>query len=72
VIRCKPITPDYAARTGTLSFAPDTALTRTIIVPLNGDTAFEENETFFVLLSGATNASIGKARGTITNDDTSG
>ncbi len=69
------LTPaDYAAKTGTLSFAPGTALTRTILVPINGDTTVEGNETFFVLLSGATNASVSKARGigTITNDDGSG
>jgi chitinase len=67
-------TSDYVAKSGTLSFAPGTALTRTISITINGDTLFEGNETLFVLLSGAVNASIGTARGTgtITNDDSSG
>jgi hypothetical protein len=66
-------TSDYVAKSGTLSFAPGTALTRTISITINGDTLFEGNETLFVLLSGAVNASIGTARGTgtITNDDSS-
>ncbi|HEY0072493.1 MAG TPA: Calx-beta domain-containing protein, partial [Abditibacteriaceae bacterium] len=67
-------TSDYAARSGSLSFAPGAALTRTISVPINGDVLAEDNETFFVLLSGAVNASVGTARGTgtINNDDVSG
>ena len=67
-------TSDYVAKSGSLSFAPGSALARTISVTINGDTAVEGNETLFVLLSGAVNASVSKARGigTITNDDTSG
>jgi hypothetical protein len=67
-------TSDYVAKSGTLSFTPGTALTRTISITINGDTLFEGNETLFVLLSGAVNASIGTARGTgtIINDDSSG
>jgi hypothetical protein len=67
-------TSDYVAQSGTLSFAPGSALTRTINIAINGDTVLENDETLAVLLSSAANASIGKARGvgTITNDDTSG
>ncbi len=67
-------TSDYTAKSGTLTFAVGSALTRTISVPITGDTTAEGDETFFVLLSGATNSSISKARGvgTITNDDGSG
>lgn len=67
-------TSDYVAKSGTLSFAPGSPLTRTISIVINGDTLFEGNETLFVLLSGPVNASIGTARGTgtITNDDNSG
>jgi uncharacterized repeat protein (TIGR01451 family) len=65
---------DYVAKSGTLTFAPGGALTQTVNIVLNGDAVVEGNETLLVLLSGATNASISKARGvgTITNDDTSG
>ena len=67
-------TSDYVAKSGSLSFAPGSALTRTISITINGDTAVEEDETFFVFLSGQTNASVSKARGigTLTNDDISG
>jgi uncharacterized delta-60 repeat protein len=65
---------DYSAQNGTLTFVPGGALSKTISIVINGDSLVEGNETFFVLLSGATNASVSKARGvgTITNDDTSG
>lgn len=67
-------TSDYTAKSGALSFTPGLALTRTVSIPINGDTLVEGNETLFVFLSGAVNATIGKARGigTITNDDSSG
>src|SRR3990172_4460126 len=62
---------DYTAiPTTTLSFAPgETA--RTITVTVNGDTSIETNETFFVNLANASNATIadGQGEGTITNDD---
>src|SRR6202140_627573 len=61
---------DYQANSGTLTFAPaDT--TQTITVLANGDTTFEQDETFTVHLSNATNATIAVAdgTGTITNDD---
>jgi uncharacterized delta-60 repeat protein len=67
-------TSDYIAKSGALSFVPGTALTRTISIPINGDTLVEGDETLYVILSGAINATIGKGRGmgTINNDDASG
>jgi CSLREA domain-containing protein len=61
---------DYGARFGTLTFAPSETL-QTITVTVNGDTMAEANETLRVLLSNATNATIGDAEGvgTIGNDD---
>ncbi|HEY0074691.1 MAG TPA: Calx-beta domain-containing protein [Abditibacteriaceae bacterium] len=66
-------TSDYAAKSGTLSFAPGSALTRTISITINGDTQIEGNETLYILLSSAANASIGRGRGVgvIINDDAS-
>src|SRR5207249_1570109 len=51
-------------------FAPGES-SKTIIVKVNGDTVNEADETFFVNLSNAANASITKAQGvgTIRNDD---
>ncbi len=67
-------TSDYTAKSGTLSFVPGSALSKSISITINGDTVAEGDESFFVFLSGALNASIGKARGVgiITNDDASG
>lgn len=64
---------DYVAQSGTLTFAAGGALTQKINIVINGDAVLENDETFVVLLSAATNASISKARGvgTITNDDSS-
>jgi hypothetical protein len=61
---------DYVATSGTLTFAPGD-MTKTIGVTVKGDTKFEPNETFYVNLSGATNATIAdnQGQGTITNDD---
>ncbi len=62
---------DFVAQSGTLSFAPGET-TKTVAVDVIGDTAFESNETFTVVLSGASsNATIqtASATGTITNDD---
>jgi hypothetical protein len=62
---------DYRATSGTLSFAPGQT-TATISVVIVGDTTRESNETFFVNLSGASNATIADAQaiGTILDDDT--
>ncbi len=61
---------DYPDFTGTVDFTPG-VVSRTIIVPLVQDQVFEPDETFFVNLSNATNASIGDSQGqaTILNDD---
>jgi hypothetical protein len=61
---------DYQSASGTLTFTPGET-TKTITVLVNGDTTFEQNETFFVDLSGASNASTldAQGQGTITNDD---
>jgi hypothetical protein len=61
---------DYATSNGTLTFAPnETTKTATINVCRDGDN--EPNETFFVNLSNAMQATIGNSPGigTITNDD---
>jgi chitinase len=62
---------DYAAKSGTLIFAPGVR-TRPISVIVNGDTTVEPDETFTVTLSGPANAVLGTATGTgtILNDDT--
>ncbi|SDD45828.1 Calx-beta domain-containing protein [Aquimonas voraii] len=61
---------DYVNTFGTLTFAPGTT-TQPLIVAVIGETVPEANETFFVNLSGATNATIADNQGvgTITNDD---
>jgi hypothetical protein len=66
-------TSDYVAQNGSISFAPGSPLTRTISIIINGDTLIEGNETLYVLLTGASNASVSRARGmgTIQNDDPS-
>lgn len=64
---------DYTASNGTLEFAPgETA--KTIAVEISGDAEVEEDETFFVNLTSATNATIddGEGLATILNDDDSG
>ncbi|HEV7763890.1 MAG TPA: Calx-beta domain-containing protein [Thermoanaerobaculia bacterium] len=63
---------DYTTTSGTLTFAPGT-LTQTISVQVAGDAVNETGETFTVLLSGATVATIatGTGTGTIQNDDAS-
>src|SRR6266404_3883600 len=45
---------DYLAASGTLSFGAGQA-SQTVSVTINGDTAFEPDETFFVNLANATN-----------------
>src|SRR5262249_38487383 len=61
---------DYQARSGTLSI-PTGKTTGTIAVPVTGDRLPEPDETFFVNLSGASNATIadGQAVGTIVDDE---
>jgi glucose/arabinose dehydrogenase len=61
---------DYAPVSGTLVFPPAT-VTRTVSVPILGDVLDEDDETFTLNLSGATNATIadGQGAGTITDDD---
>ncbi|WP_242027345.1 Ig-like domain-containing protein [Sphaerospermopsis sp. FACHB-1094] len=57
--------------TGTITFAPNEN-TKVITVNVNGDTAFEQDETFTVTLSSPSNGAIistASATGTITNDD---
>src|SRR5262249_34369740 len=62
---------DYAAGSGTLTFAPGETV-KTVTVQVNGDTTKEANETFSVdLADAAGNATIADrhALGTIVNDD---
>jgi hypothetical protein len=61
---------DYVANSGTLNFAANETI-KQFTVSVNGDTAFESDETFAVHLSNAVNAEIADAdgTGTITNDD---
>ncbi len=61
---------DYTSTSGALTFTPGQT-TRTITVPVIGELVPEANETFFVNLSGANNATISDNQGvgTITNDD---
>ena len=61
---------DYASASGLLTFTPGQT-SKTFDVTVNGDTKNEADETFFVNLSGATNATIADDQGvgTITNDD---
>ncbi|MDP9486987.1 MAG: Ig-like domain-containing protein, partial [Actinomycetota bacterium] len=62
---------DYESRSGQLTFEPD-QLSRTITVPVVGETRDETDETFRLAFSGIRNASIGDGRGTgtIEDDDT--
>ena len=61
---------DYIPTSGTLTFDPGDQ-TRTIAVPVIGDTLYEPNELVFVNLSDPTNAVIadGQGAGIIANDD---
>ncbi|HZN66574.1 MAG TPA: PA14 domain-containing protein [Tepidisphaeraceae bacterium] len=61
---------DYTATSGTLTFAPGET-TKTVNVPILGDTTAEPNEAFFFTLSAPVNAGISRVRavGTITDDD---
>ena len=55
---------DYTASSGSLTFTEGGAMTQTIDVTLLGDTIDEDDETFTVSLSNATNATIGTGTGT--------
>ena len=61
---------DYQARSGTLNFAVGET-TKTVTVPVQGDTRDEANETFELGLSDPFNATVttNSATGTITDDD---
>jgi len=83
-ISSRSISVDYATADGTavstsdydaipltqLTFAPG-EMNQTVAVTVNGDVLIEGNETFFVNLSNATNATIADSQGegTITDDD---
>jgi hypothetical protein len=62
---------DYTTTSGTLTFPPGTT-SRTIDVPIVGDSSVEPDETFTVTLSSPTTAILGNAQGIgiIQNDDT--
>src|SRR5205823_8090751 len=63
---------DYQSASGTLTFNPGQTI-QTISVVVIGDTNSEPDETFFVNLTGPSNAAIadGQGIGTILNDDCS-
>lgn len=62
---------DYQAVSGTLTFNKNTT-TKSIVVPVIGDTLVESNENFFVNLRNAKHSTISDGQGvvTIVNDDT--
>lgn len=62
---------DYVAATGTVTI-PAGQTSVQLLITVNGDTMFEQDETFLVNLLGASNASISddSGQGTIINDDT--
>ncbi|HEY3484924.1 MAG TPA: Calx-beta domain-containing protein [Ilumatobacteraceae bacterium] len=62
---------DYTTASGTVNFSNGQS-TATITVRINNDKTDEPNETFTVVLSNATNATIVKAVGTITINDNDG
>ena len=61
---------DYVAGSGTVTFAPGENV-KTVTVLVNGDTALEADETFYVSLSAPSGATIsgGPGQGTIVNDE---
>ena len=67
---CGTVGVDYETQSGPLSFAPNET-TKDITIKVCGDTTVEPDETFFVNLTGAGNATISNAQGvgTIQNDD---
>jgi hypothetical protein len=65
---------DYVAITGGSVTLPAGTTSTTVTVSVRGDAAFENDEGFFLNLTGATNATLGDAQGqaTILNDDPAG
>jgi hypothetical protein len=61
---------DFISRQGTVTFEPGETI-KTVDISVRGDTFQENNETFYVALSAATNATLGNRRGTgvILDDD---
>ncbi len=62
---------DYVARTGTLTFAPGET-SKTITIAVQGDSAREADETFYLDLFGNSSNSLftkNRGIGTILNDD---
>ncbi|RVT83144.1 Calx-beta domain-containing protein, partial [Inhella crocodyli] len=62
---------DYSARSGTLTFAPGTT-TQTVTVALTDDNLAEGSETFRLVLTSPTNATIAQGTGTATVLDNDG
>jgi predicted extracellular nuclease len=62
---------DYTAVTNQSASIPQGSTTAVLNVNVNGDTAVEPNETFFINISNVTGATVtdGQGLGTITNDD---
>jgi subtilisin family serine protease len=56
---------DYASRSGVLAFNPG-QIAATIVVPVNGDTALEPDEAFFMDLRTPVNATVVRSRGVAT------
>jgi hypothetical protein len=56
---------DYVAASGTLTFTPG-QISKTVNVVVNGDTATEATENFFLNLSNPTNATLANTQGTAT------
>jgi acyl dehydratase len=65
---------DYAANSLTGQFIPNGTQTYSFTVAVNGDSAVEPDETFFVNVTSVTgaNATDGQGQGTINNDDVAG
>src|SRR5262249_1730715 len=61
---------DYSSASGTVTFNPGET-SKTVLVTVWGDTVAESNETFYVNLSGGTNATIADSQGLgpIADDD---
>jgi hypothetical protein len=61
---------DYAAAAGTLTFNPG-QVSRPVAVTINGETLSEGDETFFINLSGPSDATIARGQGVVTilNED---